>query len=212
MSVLLKCVLTCASTNSICCAREPSESSLFKCSFRHWQWAWLRWMFTFMTLKLPIQGHPKSILFADSQSTISTSQCFIVTIYISRTVKTIWAIFTFVTLKWPLKVHQGQRSRCTYINWAKMNIFVYRHPGPRSNRLDDTGHFHFRDLEMTASRSSEVNFFCGFWKADIDFPIVFHSNHMLISHHEEVIGDFHIHDLEMTPEGQSRSKVKMHFY
>jgi len=44
-----------------------------------------------------------------------------------------------------------------------MNIFVYMHPGPRSNRLDDTGHFHFRDLEMT-------------------------------------------------PKGQSRSKVKMHFY
>ncbi len=55
--------------------------------------------FTFLTLKLPIQGHPKSILCADSESPISTFQSFIVTIYISRTVKTIWAIFTFVTFK-----------------------------------------------------------------------------------------------------------------
>ncbi len=44
----------------------------------------------------------------------------------------------------------------------------------------------------------------------MDFPIVFHSNHMLISHHEEDIDDFHIHDLEMPPKDQSRSKVKMH--
>ncbi len=47
----------------------------------------------------------------------------------------------------------------------------------RSNRLDDTGHFHFRDLEMTSSRSSKVKF----RKADIDFPIVFHSNHTPVS-------------------------------
>ena len=38
-----------------------------------------------------------------------------------------------------------------------------------------------------------------------------HSNHMLISHNED-IGDFHIRYLEMTPKGQSRSKVKVHFY
>ncbi len=38
-----------------------------------------------------------------------------------------------------------------------VNIFVHRHPGPRSNRLDDMGHFHFRDLEMTPSRSSADN-------------------------------------------------------
>ena len=93
-----------------------------------------------------------------------------------------------------------------------VNIFVYMHPGPKSNRLDDTGHFHFRDLEMASSRSSKVKFVCRFWKADIDFPIVFHSNHMLVSHRQEDIGDFHIRDLEMTPKGQSRSKVKMHFY
>ena len=91
---------------------------------------------------------------------------------------------------------------------AMVNIFVYWHPDPRSNRLDNTGHFHFRDLEITSSRSSKVKF----WKADIDFPIVFHSNHMLISHRQENIGDFHIRDFEMTPKGQSRSKVKMHFY
>ncbi len=89
-----------------------------------------------------------------------------------------------------------------------LNIFVNMYPGPRSNRLDDTGHFHFRDLEMTFSKSSKVKF----WKVDIDFPIVFHSNHMLISHHQEDIGDFHIRDLEMTLKGQSMLKVKMHFY
>jgi len=33
-----------------------------------------------------------------------------------------------------------------------------------------------------------------------------------ISHSEEDMGDFHIRDLEMTPKGQSRSKIKMHFY
>ena len=35
-------------------------------------------------------------------------------------------------------------------------------------------------------------------------PIVFDSNHMLISHHQEYFGDFHIRDL--------KSKVKMQFY
>ncbi len=77
-----------------------------------------------------------------------------------------------------------------------VNIFVYMHPGPRNNRLDDTGYIHFRDFD----RSSEVNLF-GFWKTDINFPIVFCSNHMLISHHQEGIGDFHTRDLEMTPKG-----------
>ena len=110
-----------------------------------------------------------------------------------------------------MKVNKGQRSRCTFINFAMVNISVW-HLGHTSNRQDDTGDFHFRDLEMTSSRPSKGTFFCGFLKADIGFPIVFHSNHMLISHHQEDIGDFHIHDLEMTPKGQSRSKVKMHFY
>ncbi len=39
-----------------------------------------------------------------------------------------------------------------------VNIFVHRHPGPRSNRLDDTGHFHFRDLEEASWRSPNVKF------------------------------------------------------
>ncbi len=56
-----------------------------------------------------------------------------------------------------LKVYQGQRSRCTFINWAMVNNFVYRHHGPRSNRLDAMLDFHFRDLEMTPSRSSTDN-------------------------------------------------------
>ncbi len=89
-----------------------------------------------------------------------------------------------------------------------LNNFVHMHPGPRSNSSDDTGHIHFRDLE----RSSEVKFVCGFIKSDINLPIVFHSNHMLISHRQEDIGDFHTRAIVMTPKGQSRSKVKMHFY
>jgi len=51
-----------------------------------------------------------------------------------------------------------------------------------ANRLDDTIHFQFRDLEMTSSRSFKVTFFCGFSKANIDFPMVSHSNHGSISH------------------------------
>ena len=69
------------------------------------------------------------------------------------------------------------------------NIFVHRHPGPRSNRLDDTGQFHYRDFEMASLRSFKVNCFCRVGKVDIDFPIVFDTNHMLISHDEEDIGE-----------------------
>ena len=90
-----------------------------------------------------------------------------------------------LSLSWPwnypLKVNRGQRSRCSFINWTMVNLFVYRHPGPRSSRCEDLRQFHFRDLEMIRSRSSKVKFFCGFWKAHIDFPIVFHSN-MRLSH------------------------------
>ena len=57
-------------------------------------------------------------------------------------------------------------------------------------------YFHFRDPKVTSSRS---NFVCRFWKADMDFLIVFHSNHMLILHYQDDIDDFHIRDLEMTP-------------
>ncbi len=35
--------------------------------------------------------------------------------------------------------------------------------------------FHFRDLAMTPSESSNVKFFCRFGKSDIEFPMVFHS-------------------------------------
>ncbi len=94
-----------------------------------------------------------------------------------------------LTLKCPVKVNQDQRSSCTFINWAMLNICVHMHLGSRSNRLDDTRHFHFRDLEMTSSRSSKVKFLCGFWKANIDFPIVSHSNHGSTSHRLATIHD-----------------------
>ena len=35
------------------------------------------------------------------------------------------------------------------VSWAMVNIFVYRHPRPRSNRSDNTDNFHFGDLEIT---------------------------------------------------------------
>ena len=58
----------------------------------------------------------------------------IVTPGLGATVEMICATFTFVTWKTPLKVNRGQRSTCALIDWATVNIFVYRHPGPRSNR------------------------------------------------------------------------------
>ncbi len=188
-----------------------------------------------MTLKLPIQCQSRSNVTGCSEPPVSSLYLRSLTVSLSTggTVQTLHAFLTFLTLKWPinliqgqrswcifvkwatvnifehrhpgprssrsdatldfhfrdlkmtpkwpLKVNQGQSWRCTFINWAMGNIFVHRHPGPRSNRLDDTGHFHFRDLEMTPSRSSEVKFVCGFWKADIDFPIVFHRNHAYLA-------------------------------
>jgi hypothetical protein len=75
------------------------------------------------------------------------------------------------SLSWPwddpLKHNRGQRSRCIFINWAMVNKFFYRHPGPRSNRWEDMRHFHFRVLEMTLSRSSKVKFV-----ADSERPIM----------------------------------------
>ena len=93
-------------------------------------------------------------------------------------------------------------------------LFAALGPNVNVNVNWDIGHlnFHFHDFEVTTSRSSEVKCFCGFLKSDINFPIVVHGNHMLISLHKEDIGDFHICDLEMTHKGQSRSKVKTHFY
>ena len=37
------------------------------------------------------------------------------------------------------------------------------HPGPWSNRYDDAGHFYFRDLELTSSRSYKVKYYCEFF-------------------------------------------------
>ena len=78
-----------------------------------------------------------------------------------------------------------------------MNIFIYMHPGPRSNR-HDTDRFHFCDLEITSSKSSKVKFFM-----DSESPIstsqeCFIVTIMVISHRQD-IGDFHICDLQMTP-------------
>ena len=63
-----------------------------------------------------------------------------------------------------------------------VNIFVYRHLGPRCNRNDATFAFHFCDLKMTLQGHPRLNVFCEFWKSDFDFPIVLHSNNMYVSH------------------------------
>ena len=44
-------------------------------------------------------------------------------------VEKICATFTFMTWEKPLKVNRGKRSRYSFINWAMVNIFLYRHPG-----------------------------------------------------------------------------------
>ena len=131
----------------------------------------------------------------------SIIRCPIARMNPSLTGETQNATFTFVMLKRPLMVNQGQRSRCTITNWAMVNTFVYRQAGPMSNRYGDMGHFHFRDHEMTSSRSCKVSN-C-FWRI-LKVPIVFHSNHILILHHQEGIGDLHIPDLQLTIKGHSR--------
>jgi len=62
------------------------------------------------------------------------------------------------------KGHSRSKSLRTFTKWAMVNIFVNRHQGPRSNGYDATLDFHFRDLEMTPSRSSGVKFFNGILK------------------------------------------------
>lgn len=48
--------------------------------------------------------------------------------------------------------------------------------------------YHFGDLETNSSRSSKIKC-CGFWKSHIDFPSVFHSRRMSISHRVAVINE-----------------------
>jgi len=71
-------------------------------------------------------------------------------------------------------VSQGQWSRSTFINLAMVNIFVLRHSGPRSIRLDDMGHFEFRDLEMTQSRSSEVKLSMNNVNTNVNLMLILH--------------------------------------
>ena len=78
-----------------------------------------------------------------------------------------------------------------------VNIFVCMHPWPRSN-TDDTGQFHFRDLKMTSSMSSKVNFL-RILEVRYRLSISVHSNIVLILHTQEHIGDYLIRYLEMTP-------------
>ncbi len=68
----------------------------------------------------------------------------------------------------PHNITEREPGHGHYGAWSStmLNIFVHIHPGPRSNRLDDAGHFHFSDLEMTFIRSPKVKFF-----ADSERPI-----------------------------------------
>ncbi len=60
----------------------------------------------------------------------------------------------------PVNVNQGQRSRCTFVKWAMVNISVYRLHG--SGATDKTIRTIFTfvalTIEKTSSRSSNVNF------------------------------------------------------
>ena len=60
---------------------------------------------------------------------------YIGTTGLGATVEKICAIFTFVTWKkTPYRSTEIKGQGVFFINWAIVNIFVYRHPGPRNNR------------------------------------------------------------------------------
>ena len=61
----------------------------------------------------------------------------------------------FVTVKSLLNI-KVQRSCCTLTKSAIVKMFGYRHLWPTGNGLAATGDFHFRGLEMTLKRSSNV--------------------------------------------------------
>ncbi len=88
-------------------------------------------------------------------------------------------IFTLVTLKLHLKVMQGQRSWWTFTKWATVNIFVFKHLGP-SYEQPLRRYAWISWPWVDPFKVTQGQFFCGFWKFDIDFPIVFH---VTISHY-----------------------------
>ena len=81
---------------------------------------------TFVTLKRPVHGHPRSIFCGFWKFDIVCPICFVyMTIRISHTVMKKEAIFTFVTFKWPLKVMQGRRSWCIFTKWVQQWTFLF---------------------------------------------------------------------------------------
>ncbi len=80
-----------------------------------------------------------------------------------------------------------------------------------SNLLDDTGHFHFHDLEMTPKGHSRSKVMTHVYQVgNGEYFVYRHPGPR--SNRLDYTGHLHFHDLEMTPKGQSRSKVKTHFY
>ena len=75
-----------------------------------------------------------------------------------------WAIFALITLKWPII----KMSRCTYIIWAIVNIFVF---------LDTMSYFHFRNFEMIPSGTFKIEGHYRLWSYRVILKLVAFSKH-----------------------------------
>ncbi len=105
-----------------------------------------------------------------------------------------------VKFVYDLEVTRKGQSRSTvkmhFINCVMVNICVYMHLGHRSNRQNDTGHFHFRDLKMTHKGQSRSKIKMTFinW-AMLNIFVLRHPGPM--SNGLDDTGHFHFCDLEM---------------
>jgi len=75
----------------------------------------------------------------------------------------IYAIFTFVTFNWPIKVIQGPRLWCILLKGNSKHFCLHAPCAYRSNRSSRYARFSLCHVEMTTSRSSKVKLFCGLW-------------------------------------------------
>ena len=87
-------------------------------------------------------------------------------------------------LGWPTRCAKSIFLEVKVIEWNRVSSSTHisiRH------QWASTHICHIFDLEITPSRSSKVKCVHGFWRYDIVLKIVFHGNHMLISHHSAAI-------------------------
>ena len=87
-----------------------------------------------------------------------------------------------------------------------VNIFVHSHPVPRSNRSDDMGHFHFRDLEMTPRGQSRSKVKMHFYQLGNDEHFCSYGHPGSRRNRLDDTGHFHFRDLEMTSSRSSEVK------